>query len=245
MMKHFYIALSFLTRIPTPEPGQLEPVDFGRSALYYPLVGLLIGGLIYLPMWLLPQAAPQLLAAIMVVIWAAVTGGLHLDGLADSTDAWLGGFGDEEKTHRIMKDPLVGAAGGIAIGAVLLLKYAALSVVVEKQLWWAVLLAPVLGRVAVLMLFMSTPYVRAGGLAGAVTEFMPRRAVMAVVTLCLALGLWLSWYGVLWLLLVFWLLRRLMLQRLKGCTGDTAGAVVELSEVFWLLGVAVGLAASP
>lgn len=242
-MKHFYLALSFLTRIPVPDLGRLEPVDFGRCALYYPVVGAVIGLLLCTPMLLFGHAQPLLLAAIITVLWAVITGGLHLDGVADGADAWLGGLGDEEKTHRILKDPLVGAAGAIAISSVLLLKFAALTVLIENQLWWAVVFAPVLGRASILLLFLSTPYVRRGGLASAVTDFMPKLPAGLIALGCLIIGLLLAWQGVLWFLLGFWLLRRVMMKRLQGCTGDTAGAGVELGEVFWLAGIGLSLGA--
>jgi adenosylcobinamide-GDP ribazoletransferase len=164
---------------------------------------------------------------------------LHLDGLADSADAWLGGFGDSAKTHRILKDPLVGAAGVIALVGVLLLKFAALVVVLENATWWLILIAPVIGRILILLLFLSTPYVRAEGLASAVTAHLPRTTAIWIVTGGLLLGFTVSGSGLLAVLLGFWLLRRLMLQRLQGCTGDTAGATVEIGEMLWLVGCCV------
>lgn len=241
MMKHFCLALSFLTRIPVADLGKLDPADFGHSALYYPLVGLLIGLILCAPLLLFPHAHPLLLAAIITVLWAIITGGLHLDGVADGADAWLGGLGDEEKTHRILKDPLVGAAGAIAISSVMLLKFAALTVLLENHWWWVILFAPVLGRAAVLLLFLTTPYVRRGGLASAVTDFMPIGSAWLITLGCLIMGLVLAWQGVFWFLLSFWLLRRLMMKRLQGCTGDTAGASVELGEAFWILGIGLSL----
>jgi adenosylcobinamide-GDP ribazoletransferase len=181
-----------------------------------------------------------LLAAILTVIWAMVTGGLHLDGLADSADAWLGGFGDPAKTQRILKDPLVGAAGVIALVGVLLLKFAALVAVLEHAAWWLILIAPVIGRILILLLFLSTPYVRAEGLASAVTAHLPRTTAIWIVTGGLLLGFTVSGSGLLAVLLGFWLLRRLMLQRLQGCTGDTAGATVEIGEMLWLVGCVIG-----
>ena len=241
MLKAFYLALSFLTRIPSPSLPEVQPADFGRAALFYPLVGLIIGAILCLPLLLLPEAEPLLLAAIITVLWAVVTGGLHLDGVADGADAWLGGWGDEEKTHRILKDPLVGAAGAIAIASTLLLKWAALTVLIEHQYGWIILFAPVLGRSMILLLFLTTPYVRAGGLASAVTEHMPRTAAQALVVVVVVLAAVIAWQGLLLALIGFWLLRRLMLQRLQGCTGDTAGASVEFGEMFWLMGVALSL----
>lgn len=243
IIKHFFLALSFLTRIPVPDLGKLEPVDFGRSALYYPVIGGIIGLLLCVPLVLFPQASPLLLAALLTVLWAVITGGLHLDGVADGADAWLGGLGDEEKTHRILKDPLVGAAGAIAISGVMLLKFSALTVLIEHRLWWFILFAPVLGRASVLLLFLTTPYIRPGGLASAVTDFLPTTPAWLITLGCLVAGLILSWQGIFWFLLGFWLLRRLMMKRLQGCTGDTAGAGVELGEVFWMLGIGLSLSA--
>lgn len=236
---HLFLAIAFLTRLPVPVLGKLEAPDFARAALYYPLVGLLIGALLYLPVLVFPHASPLLLAAILTVLWAALTGGLHLDGLADSADAWLGGFGDAEKTQRILKDPLVGAAGVIALVGVLLLKFAALAVLLEHHHWQVILLAPVIGRTLILLLFLTTPYVRAGGLASAVTQHLPRTAAWWITLGGLLLGLAVSSAAISLTLLGFWLLRRLMLQRLQGCTGDTAGASVESGEMFWLLGAAL------
>lgn len=242
-IRHLFLAIAFLTRIPVPALGRLEATDFARAALFYPLVGLLVGALLCLPMALFPHAPAILLAAILTVLWAAVTGGLHLDGLADSADAWLGGYGDVEKTHRILKDPLVGTAGVVALAGVLLLKFAALVVLLERGAWLLILLAPALGRALVLLLFLTTPYVRAGGLASAVTEHLPRTSAWWVTLATLVLVSLVSLTGLCVVLLGFWLLRRIMVQRLQGCTGDTAGATVEIGEMLWLVGVALALPA--
>lgn len=241
MRTHFFLAIAFLTRLPVPDLGKLEAPDFGRAALFYPLVGLVIGGLLCVPGLVFPHASPLLLAAILTVLWAAITGGLHLDGLADSADAWLGGFGDVEKTHRILKDPLVGAAGVIALVGVLLLKFVALSVLIAHQQWLVIVFAPLLGRTLILLLFLTTPYVRSGGLASAVTQHLPRQTAWWITAAGLLVGITVSTAGILLMLLGFWLLRRLMLQRLHGCTGDTAGASVESGEMLWLTGAALTL----
>lgn len=239
MFKPFLLALSFLTRISVPDLGKLEAPDFGRAALFYPLVGLLIGGLLCLPIALLPHAPVALLAAILTVLWAIIIGGLHLDGLADSADAWLGGLGDVGKTHRILKDPLVGAAGVIALVSVLLLKFVALLALLENGTWLAILFAPAIGRALILLLFLTTPYVRASGLASAVTEHLPQISARWVTATVLLAATWYSMPGIVLTLLGFWGLRRLMMQRIQGCTGDTAGAVVECGEMLWLVGVAL------
>lgn len=237
----FFLAVSLLTRIPIPTLPKLADPDFGRSTLFYPLVGLIIGLILCLPIWLFHQADALVLAAIVTALWAAITGGLHLDGVADGADAWLGGLGDVEKTHRILKDPLVGAAGAIALVAVLLLKFAALTVLIKHQLSWLIVFAPVLGRNFVLLLFLTTDYVRASGLASAAVKHLPEKPAFWLVLLVIGLAGLLAWQGLILVLISFWLLRRLMLQRLGGCTGDTAGACVEFGEAAWLIGIALSL----
>ncbi len=240
MQKAFFLALSFLTRIPTPAINQPNKADQSRSVLFYPLVGLIIGVCILLPVLFLTEAASLPVAAIMVVIWAAITGGLHLDGVGDSADAWLGGT-DAEKTHKILKDPVLGSAGVITIVLVLILKVSAIAVLLEAKHLWVIIAAPVFPRALVLLLFLTTPYVRNEGLGSAIAEDFPNELAWPVLALCAVLALLSSFSGLLLMLLGFWSLRRLMLQRLRGFTGDTAGASIEFGEVFWLLGVALSV----
>ena len=240
-MLPFWIALQFLSSLPVRLSGMPEPAQLGRSLLCYPLVGLLFGGLLWgLDAMLL--GTPLLLhGALLLTAWVLLSGGLHLDGLADSADAWLGGFGDRERTLLIMKDPRSGPIAVITLVLVLLLKFAALLALIEQRQTLALILVPVLGRGALLGLFLTTPYVRAGGLGQALADHLPRHAGWQVLLAC-AVGCVLvtGWTGVASLLIalaVFIGLRQMMLRRLGGCTGDTAGALLELLE----MGVLVGL----
>lgn len=238
-LKAFLLSVSLLTRFPVTHLPDLRPEDSGYSALFYPLTGLLIGICLCLPVWLFPGASPWLVAAIITVLWAVITGGLHLDGLADSADAWLGGLGDKEKTQRIMKDPLVGSAGVIAIVSIMLLKFAALVTLIGQGGWIIVLLAPLLGRSMILALFLTTPYARTGGMASSVIEYLPRKTALLIMAFCYLLCVAVSLSGMLFAMLGFFALRYLMLKYLQGCTGDTAGGLVEASEMLWLLGAAL------
>ena len=232
----FWMAIGLLTRLPMPKLGEIKAADSGRSVLFYPLVGLLIGIILYLPIFFFETASPLLLAALITVLWAMLTGGLHLDGLADSADAWLGGLGDAERIQRIMKDPVVGSAGVIAIVCLLLLKVAALASLIEQGHGGLVVIAPVMGRSLILLLFLSTPYVRQNGMANDMVDYLPKKLSVYIVIASLLLCAWFSFYGVVFSLLGFFLLRRLMLKLLGGCTGDTIGASVEVGEALFLLG---------
>ena len=92
------IALQFLTRLPVRLPGMPEPEQIGRSLLWYPLVGVLLGGLLLALHGLLGDTPALLQAAILLAVWVGLSGGLHLDGLADTADAWIGGHGDRQRT---------------------------------------------------------------------------------------------------------------------------------------------------
>ncbi|MBA1197959.1 adenosylcobinamide-GDP ribazoletransferase [Pseudomonas plecoglossicida] len=242
-MLPWWIALQFLSSLPVTLAGMPEPRQMGRSLLFYPLVGLLFGVLLWLASYLLQGTAAPLQAALLLTLWVLLSGALHLDGLADSADAWLGGFGDRERTLLIMKDPRSGPIAVVTLLLVLLLKFCALWVLLERDAGAWLLLAPVVGRAAMLGLFLSTPYVRAGGLGQALAEHLPRRAgngvLLATVLGCVLLGGWTALCTGLLALLVFIGLRRAMCRRLGGTTGDTAGAVLELLELTVVLSLAL------
>ena len=242
-MSAFLIALQFLTRLPIRLPGMPAPAAVGRSLLSYPLVGLLLGALLLSAQWALQGTAPVLQAALLLILWVGLSGGLHLDGLADSADAWAGGYGDRERTLTIMQDPRSGPIAVVVLVLVLLLKFAALLTLLQANQPLALLLAPWLARGLLPLLFLSTPYVRPGGLGALLATHLPRRELPGwLAGHALLLVLLTGWLGLLALLaalLLFAGLRRLMCQRLGGTTGDTAGALVELAEAAVLLALAL------
>ncbi len=234
MLRPFLIALQFLTRLPVPDLGETSDRDAGRSVLYYPVVGLVLGLLLAAVNRLLHGAPESLVAALLLVIWVLTTGGLHIDGLADSADAWVGGHGNRERTLAIMKDPRSGPAGVAAVVLVLLVKFAALEVILYRNAWPELVLVPVLGRVSVMILFVSTPYVRRGGIGEPMANHLPTGGVWSVLLLtAVAVLLTTAWHGFIALAAVAtlgYLLRRIMMRQIGGATGDTAGAFVELLE---------------
>ncbi|UCO96760.1 adenosylcobinamide-GDP ribazoletransferase [Metapseudomonas lalkuanensis] len=244
-MTPLLIALQFLTRLPVRLPGMPEPRLIGRSLLWYPLVGVLIGALLLAGAWLLEGRPVLLSSALLLALWVGLSGGLHLDGLADTADAWVGGYGDRERTLTIMKDPRSGPIAVVVLVVVLLLKFAALAALLQTGQWLPLLLAPWLARGMLPLLFLTTPYVRSGGLGQALAEYLPRRELplwlggQAVVMLVLGWGAWIALVAA--LVLFGWLRGRFM-QRLGGTTGDTAGAMVEIVEVGVLVGVVIALA---
>lgn len=243
MIRPFSLAVTFLTRIPIPLQFVPKPEDWGQSVLFFPVVGFIIGVSLVVLAAFFSTADPGVLAALLIIVWALITGGLHLDGLADAADAWIGGFGDREKTLRIMKDPRSGPIAIMVMILVLLGKFAALQAIVAAQYWQALLVTPVLGRAAILFLLITTPYARATGIGVVHAQYLPRRpAVAFIYVLTGFMVLLFGWQGILVLLVLgggLLGLRRLLLTRLGGTTGDTLGAACELTETGGLMALAL------
>ncbi|MCL6613766.1 MAG: adenosylcobinamide-GDP ribazoletransferase [Firmicutes bacterium] len=255
-MRLFLIALRFLTRIGVGPPFHPRPEELPRSVRMYPLVGLVIGGILasaYL--LLLGQAvlAPGFTGALLVALEAFLTGGLHLDGLMDAADGFFSG-GDKERVLAVMKDSRVGAYGVLAAVLVLLMKSGLFASLFAPAQAMVVAAMPVLGRWVAALLAGLYPHAGEGGLGGAVIGRVDRRDLVASSGLCLvslfaaaSLALfsgegWASFTRGLFLLALLWVLAaaaallfaRAVARRLGGITGDTVGAAVELSELLVL-----------
>lgn len=237
-MHSFLIALQFLTRIPIGHGLVVDDNRLGRSVLFYPGVGLLIGGVLMAGAMLLADSPAMVAAALLLMVWVLVTGGLHLDGLADCADAWVGGFGDRARSLRIMKDPASGPIAVCVLVLVLLLKWSLLVSLLEQNRFVPLLIAPLLGRSAILLLMLSTPYVSPQGLAEKLLQHLPRTAVRWVAGLSVAAAaVALGWLALLLAGLLLMWIRRAAVSRLGGVTGDVYGAAVELTETAALLAV--------
>lgn len=241
-MTPFWIALQFLTILPIELKTMPSAKQNGQVMLFYPLVGLLLGLILFASAMLLAKLPIILSAALILVLWIWLTGGLHLDGLADTADAWVGGFGDPERTLKIMKDPACGPIGVLSLVVVCLLKFVALYVLLEQQMAAFLIVLPMLGRSVPLFLFLTTPYVRAQGLGRSMTDFMPKTLLWIVFVITIALLCMFEWLGLIALLvflLILFYLRSLFIKRIGGITGDTVGAAIELAETGVLLSAVI------
>lgn len=248
-MKAFLIALQFLTIIPIELKFMPNAQQQRQSLLYYPVVGALLGGLLYLVAMSLSFLPTIMLASIVLVLWVIMTGGLHLDGLADTADAWVGGFGDVERTLAIMKDPRCGPIGVLSLLLQCLMKWSAIYVLLQQHYAVALILFPILGRTAPIILLACTPYVRTQGLASQLTPSEPQSFsshlwTVLVLLSSAAISLYWSWQGILTAviaLLNIWLLRRIFVKRVGGVTGDLLGATIELTETVALWSLIIAL----
>jgi adenosylcobinamide-GDP ribazoletransferase len=228
------LALRFLTVVPVPGAAAAAPGALGRAAWWFPPVGLALGAVLALAdAGLGPLFPPLLRAAAVVALWKGLTGALHLDGLADCLDGLAGR--DPADRRRIMRDSRVGVFGAVGLVLALLLSVAAVDAVTRGPAAWRVLLlAPLAGRIAPLL--VATPgSAAAEGLGASSARARPAAAGVLAAALSAALAaILLGPPGLLVLsvgLAVGWLIARALARGLGGVTGDVLGASVELAEL--------------
>jgi adenosylcobinamide-GDP ribazoletransferase len=238
--RHLLIALQFLTRVPVHLNGAPDERELGHSLLWYPVVGALVGLMLWGLAACLNHTALPLRAGLLLAAWVLATGALHIDGLADTADAWMGGHGQRERMLAIMKDPHIGSGAVTVVSIVLLLKFAALCALLGgRNDAVLLLLPPLLARCAIPALFVSTPYVRSQGIASAYAAQLPRNLAVAVVVASMTgVVLLFATVGALAIVVAsssFALLRHGFIRHLNGMTGDAAGAMIELIETSVLI----------
>jgi adenosylcobinamide-GDP ribazoletransferase len=239
-MRGLLVACRYLTVLPLPRAAEVG--DLGRAAGWLPVVGLLVALVLVAGWWLAHQALPPLVAAVLVVaLWAALTGGLHLDGLADTLDG-LGGGWSRAESLAIMRDARTGAYGVTGVALVLALKIAALASLPSPLAWRSLLVSPVVGRLGPLVLARLCPSAREDGTghAFALSAGMPALALAVAVATAVGAGALGGW-GLLPVALVAAMAGAFAVYlraRLGGLTGDCLGALVEAGEAGTLTAIA-------
>jgi adenosylcobinamide-GDP ribazoletransferase len=145
------LATQFLTRLPTPTVRHFDPADLTRSAVWFPLVGLMIGAVVLAAAWLGARLDPWLGALLGLLAWVWVTGGLHLDGLSDLFDGLGAAHREPKRLLAVMRDPHIGGMGALALNLQLMTKLVLLMLAVREGLWLALLLIPAWGRLGTLV----------------------------------------------------------------------------------------------
>lgn len=242
-MKAFLFALQFLTIIPV----KIKSLDQGmirRSMVYFPLAGLLIGSLLSGENYLLSffPIKDTALNIILVISLIFLTGGIHLDGLADTADAVFSGK-DKQEMLRIMRDPHNGSMGVLSLVSVVLLKIALLSSVLGTQKIPALLLACTLSRWSQVLIMFIFPYARQEGKAEKFMRFISGRVFIFSTVICVSLS-FLIWAGKGVFLMaisaaIAYLTGKNIVKKIGGITGDNIGAINEVIESAVLLVFAV------
>jgi adenosylcobinamide-GDP ribazoletransferase len=242
MMKYLLTAFDLLTILPLPASKDWQAADSGRSAVWYSLVGLCIGGLVAGAFALLQIYFSHILsAALALVFWVVLTGGLHLDGLADCFDGMFHASNPERRL-QIMKDPHTGAFGVIGLILVLLIKFSALTSLSPMRATGAILLSASFARWCVLLIWKQ-PLARPDGLGADFASGLRIHAIVLGGLIPLGLALWLGGTGFVAIglgLLVTLFILFVAKKNLGGITGDVLGMIVELVEVSVLLAFSFG-----
>ncbi|GAB4504938.1 MAG: adenosylcobinamide-GDP ribazoletransferase [Anaerolineales bacterium] len=243
-MKQLLTAFNLMTALPLPVRKDWQTGDSGRASLWYPFVGLVVGGLTWLTWMGAIRLFPTLVAgSLTLLLWVGLTGGLHLDGLADCCDGLLASASVGRRLE-IMKDSRLGAFGGIGLMLTLLLKAAILSALTPETSL-GILLAASFARWWILPAGLLPLARRSGKVPNAPigmgadfkAGFRPWFiAVGAVIPLALSIllgarGLLSLAFGSLAAVLVL----RLANSRIGGVTGDVFGMTVEVVEAASLL----------
>jgi adenosylcobinamide-GDP ribazoletransferase len=236
------LAVQFLTRVPVPAVEDFSTEELSRSSAWFPFVGLAIGVVVSVIMFACAQRSAA--AALGLLVWVWLTGALHLDGLADLSDALAASHRDPPKFFAVLADPHLGAFGVVSIVLMLILKVTGLAQLSVSTLL-ALPLIPAWARLGPLAWSRWLPALKPGRgerfawhlhvgwivfwaviLFGASAVLAPLLCIAPLIIA--AWGGWLKW-------------------RLGGTTGDCLGAGVEITEVVLLyaLALASGTAASP
>lgn len=242
--KPFFSALRFLTILPIPESWCGDESDFYRSPDWYPVVGLLIGVLLVFSDYLLRLMLPIPVASVLLlVVMIGISGALHLDGLADSADAFFSSRGLEQML-AIMKDSRSGPMGVTAIVLILLLKLMLLISLPLEWRWQALLLAPLAGRSSLSLVSGWLSYARSTGTAEFTSNHHSSlRPLIAFALLFLAslffLGMVAGGITFVLIAIAIWFLGSYSRQKIGGFTGDTLGATCEVIELVPLFGIVI------
>lgn len=246
-MKNFLLALQFLTRIPIKIKGKLDQGDHSQAMLYFPLAGLIIGLLLVLVFkfcsWFFPKSA---LSALVITVYALITGGLHIDGLADTCDGIYGGKDNKENILRIMKDSRIGAAGVLAICLDILLRYVFLNSIPEVKVPLALTSMAVLGRWSQVALVFHSSSAAVSSTAGVFSRnlnpavFFLTTGLTILISLFLIKPLYLFFISCVLVCVILWF-KNYLHRKIGGITGDTIGALNEVVEIIVLVFFALGI----
>lgn len=239
-IKRLVLMLQFFTRIPINIRLSAKAEDYGKGLVFAPFVGLIIGSILaaaaYLLLFIFPKS---LAAAITLVLYIIITGGLHLDGLGDTFDGLFSNR-SKERILEIMRDSRVGTNAVLAVISVILLNYAALSQISSTYFLRIIILMPMAGRIGSLIGAAFSEYARSGeGLGKSFIDYCGGKEVIWGLLIYTVISL-LTFDYKLWIILalppvISYLLIKYLSSKVGGATGDILGAICELNQCIFLI----------
>ncbi|ANU22381.1 adenosylcobinamide-GDP ribazoletransferase [Planococcus donghaensis] len=242
----FLLALQFFSVIPVKKQLPMEKEYITTMYAMLPLLGLLFGSVLASTVWLLRDAtdiSSLLLGFIVVLIGMVMTGGLHMDGLADTGDAYFS-YQDRDKRLAIMGDPRIGAFGAMVLVVAIVGKIILVAEIINEVSFLWILLVPVFSRIGLLGLFSTTKPAKPDGVAAFFQQRTNHKKLrlLAIIATVVNVALLIASMGngnalliVVVVILVSWLYRIWCLRNFGGVTGDLLGAYVEGVEILvWM-----------
>jgi adenosylcobinamide-GDP ribazoletransferase len=239
-LKRLVLMLQFFTRIPINIQITANSSDFGKGLVFAPFVGLVIGAVLTIAAYGLLFIFPRVMvSALVLVLYMAITGGLHLDGLGDTFDGIFSNR-PKERILEIMRDSRVGTNAVLAVASVLLLDFTALTQINEEYFLRIILLMPMAGRAGSLVGAAVSGYARLGeGLGKSFIDFCGKKELIWGLIIYSVISL-LTFDLKLWIILLLPPLTALLTvkyfsSKVGGATGDILGAVCELNQCMFLV----------
>ncbi len=256
----FRLFLSFSSRLPLPMP-EYDVKSLGLAMKYYPLVGLVLGSISFVIIYLISlisfiSLSPSLYAILAMLIDVFITGAIHIDGLADTSDG-IFSYQNKERMLEIMKDSCVGTNAVLALIFYFLIKYALLTEIFSiyehaiEQTWIFLVIPPIFARLSVLYSCAYFPYARAEGMGKTFVDNTSHSDFIKIVFFlfislifialfneALLVSLFLSFVLVMILSYCF---NKAIEKKLGGSTGDTFGALLELTSLLAIFGLFIAI----
>jgi adenosylcobinamide-GDP ribazoletransferase len=233
----FIIALKFLTIFPVPLKRDITDRDLGESLPYFPLIGLVLGGILILLHYILSFLVPSpVIYALLIIALVIMTGAHHVDGLMDTFDGLVAGRSTKQRL-AIMRDSKVGSFGITSVVLLFILKFTALSSI--SVMIPALLLMPALSRWIMVSAIFICPAAKSEGMGFIFKqESTWQRFVVATIFALAASVILLQWKGLV-LIVLLWLIASgitlFFKSKFTGLTGDNYGAINEITEVLVLI----------
>ncbi|MBM3253757.1 MAG: adenosylcobinamide-GDP ribazoletransferase [Candidatus Omnitrophica bacterium] len=239
-IKNFLIAFQFLTIFPIKIDLKIKEKDYGNSLLYFPIIGLLIGGILVLTLFSL-DFLPHLVVYILILVLSIfITGAIHLDGFADTCDGFYGAKAKEE-ILRIMRDNHIGAIGTVGVVCLLLFKFVLFQSIPQNRLWRALIMMMVFSRWSQVLACVSSKYVHQEGKAKFFVENANRKKFFIggffTFTIFFLLSSLKGAALFIFCIIPVFLFINFVKRKIGGLTGDTIGAVSEIAECAVLLSI--------
>jgi len=245
-MRGLILAVQFLTRLPTPQLSNVKQDELSSSAIWFPLVGMIIGLLligIALIGAALPgsSATPWLAALLVTLVWVGITGALHLDGAADLADALGASHRDSERFLSVLKDPHIGSFGVVVLIVLILTKLISIASLIQSPdaTLWPLLLVPAWARLGAIYWSQSLEPLAAGSGKQFAAQIPENSVWLWGAGLLLLSWFTTSLFFTLIAIASLLLWRAFLQWRVGGMNGDCLGAGIEYCECAMLL--AIGL----